>query len=162
MQIRIGSAPDSWGVWFPEDPRQTPWERYLDEVRDAGYEWTELGPYGYMPTDVKRLRSELDKRALKVSGSFVMAHLEEPDQWSEVERQLYGTGEVLAQLGAKYLVLIDDTYTNLFTGEQNRPERLDESAWKRLVEASNKVGAIAQRRFGLRTVFHPHADTHVQ
>jgi inosose dehydratase len=162
MQISVGSAPDSWGVWFPEDPRQTPWERYLDEVQSAGYEWTELGPYGYMPTDVKQLRGELDKRGLKVSASFVMASLEDPGQWGEVERQLLGTGEMLAQLGAKYLVLIDDTYTNLFTGEQKEPERLDESAWKRLVESSNKVGDIAQKRFGLRTVFHPHADTHVQ
>ena len=36
MNIRIGSAPDSWGVWFPSDPKQTPWERYLDEVAAAG------------------------------------------------------------------------------------------------------------------------------
>ena len=51
MNVRIGSAPDSWGVWFPSDPKQTPWERCLDEIAEAGYEWTELGPYGYMPTD---------------------------------------------------------------------------------------------------------------
>ena len=30
MNIRIGSAPDSWGVWFPDDPRQTPWQRFMD------------------------------------------------------------------------------------------------------------------------------------
>ncbi|MFE0516944.1 2-keto-myo-inositol dehydratase, partial [Streptomyces sp. NPDC058964] len=24
-RIRVGSAPDSWGVWFPDDPRQVPW-----------------------------------------------------------------------------------------------------------------------------------------
>ena len=31
-RIRVGSAPDSWGVWFPDDPQQVPWERFLDEV----------------------------------------------------------------------------------------------------------------------------------
>lgn len=47
----IGSAPDSWGVWFPDDSRQTPWQRFLDEVAAAGYTRIELGPYGYLPTD---------------------------------------------------------------------------------------------------------------
>ena len=37
-RIRIGSAPDSWGVWFPDDPQQVPWQRFLDEVSAAGYE----------------------------------------------------------------------------------------------------------------------------
>ena len=55
----LGSAPDSWGVWFPDDPKQIPWERFLDEVQVAGYEWIELGPYGYLPTDPSRLEDEL-------------------------------------------------------------------------------------------------------
>jgi len=28
-RIRIGSAPDSWGVWFPDDPEQTPADRFF-------------------------------------------------------------------------------------------------------------------------------------
>ena len=51
MTIGLGTAPDSWGVWFPDDPRQTPWRRFLDEVVTAGYSITELGPFGYLPTD---------------------------------------------------------------------------------------------------------------
>ena len=58
-RIRIGSAPDSWGVWFPDDPEQVPWQRFLDEVSACGYEWIELGPYGYLPTDPARLADEL-------------------------------------------------------------------------------------------------------
>jgi inosose dehydratase len=38
LGFRVGSAPDSWGVWFPRDPRQTPWTRFLDEIARAGYE----------------------------------------------------------------------------------------------------------------------------
>src|SRR4026208_2050340 len=81
MNIKIGSAPDSWGVWFPSDPKQTPWHRFLDEIAEAGYEWTELGPYGYLPKDLPTLRSELGKRGLKVSGTFVMRHLEDTSAW---------------------------------------------------------------------------------
>ena len=50
MNVRIGSAPDNWGVWFPDDPKQTPWHRFLDEMVEAEYEWDRtwalwLSPY---------------------------------------------------------------------------------------------------------------------
>ena len=60
MHLTIGSAPDSWGVWFANDPRQTPWHRFLDEISEAGYEWMELGPFGYLPTDPKTLKQEVE------------------------------------------------------------------------------------------------------
>jgi inosose dehydratase len=162
MKIEIGSAPDSWGVWFPSDPKQTPWDRYLDEVAQAGYQWTELGPYGYLPSDLPTLRAELDRRGLKVSATFAMAHLEDPAAWQGLERQATGGGEQLAALGARFLVLIDDTYSDLFTGRSTRPSRLDESAWKRLIETTHRVADLVQGRFGLQLVFHPHAETHVE
>ena len=67
-RLRVGSAPDSWGVWFPDDENQPPWRRFLDEVAEAGYEWIELGPHGYLPTDPSRLRDELGSRELKLSA----------------------------------------------------------------------------------------------
>ena len=162
MNITIGSAPDSWGVWFPSDPQQTPWHRFLDEMVEAGYEWTELGPYGYLPTDLPTLRRELSSRGLKVTGTFAMANVEEASLWGELERQVLGAGERLAALDAKYLVLIDDTYTDLFTGEAIAPKRLDENMWGRLIETTHRVADIARDRFGLQLVFHPHAETHVE
>jgi inosose dehydratase len=162
MNIRIGTAPDSWGVWFANDPKQTPWQRCLDEIAEAGYEWTELGPYGYMPTDLTTLRAELGRRGLKVSASVVMLHLEDATVWPELERQTLGVGELLAALGARFFVLIDDTYSNLFTGQPTRPSRLDESAWKRLIDTTHRVADLVRTRFGLQLVFHPHAETHVE
>ena len=162
MNITIGSAPDSWGVWFPSDPQQTPWHRFMDEIVEAGYEWTELGPYGYLPTDLPTLRRELSSRGLKVTGTFAMANVEEPSLWDELERQVLGAGERLAALDAKYLVLIDDTYTDLFSGEAIAPKRLDEDAWERFIETTHRVADIARDRFGLQLVFHPHAETHVE
>ena len=162
MDIKIGSAPDSWGVWFPADPRQTPWHRFLDEIVQAGYEWTELGPYGYLPTDLPTLRDELDRRSLKVSATFAMKPLEDPAAWPELDRQVLGGGELLAALGAPFLVLIDDTYSDLFTGQPVAPTRLDEDAWKRLIDATHRVADLVIERFGLTLVFHPHAETHVE
>jgi inosose dehydratase len=161
MDIKIGSAPDNWGVWFPNDPKQTPWQRYLDEVAEAGYDWTELGPFGYLPTDVATVRSELDRRGLKLTASFAMAHLEDPSAWPGLERQVRGGGELVAALGAPFLVLIDDTYSDLFTGQPTLPSRLDNDAWKRLIDTTHRVADLA-RRLGLQLVYHPHAETHVE
>ena len=161
MDIKIGSAPDNWGVWFPNDPKQTPWQRYLDEVAEAGYDWTELGPFGYLPTDVATVRSELDRRGLKLTASFAMAHLEDPSAWPGLERQVLGGGELVAALGAPFLVLIDDTYSDLFTGQPTLPSRLDNDAWKRLIDTTHRVADLA-RRLGLQLAYHPHAETHVE
>ena len=79
-RLRLGSCPDSWGVWFPDDPNQTPWNRFLDELALAGYGWLELGPYGYLPTDPARLRDEVDRRGLRVSGQAVFGALHDPDR----------------------------------------------------------------------------------
>ena len=70
MNVRIATSPDSWGVWFPSDELQPPWRRFMDEAAEAGYEWIELGPYGYLPTDLSTLRAELDTRNLKLCGAF--------------------------------------------------------------------------------------------
>ncbi len=162
MNIKIGSAPDNWGVWFPEDPKQLPWSRFMDEMVEAGYEWTELGPYGYLPTDIDVLKAELDKRGLRVSGTFAMGDLADPAAWPGVERQVLGAGASLQALGAPFLVLIDGIYSDERTGEPLTAPRLDEDGWKRLVETTHKVAHIARDKFGLRTAFHPHAETHVE
>lgn len=162
MNLRIGSAPDSWGVWFPSNPNQTPWQRFMDEVAEAGYEWIELGPLGYLPTDIPTLHSELKKRGLKVSGSFVMAHFEDPTLWDAIEQQTRGMGEVLAAVGAEYLVLIDDCYSDLFTGKQLMSAVLNDEQWKHFIDTVNRVATLAWREYGLKAVFHPHAETHIE
>jgi inosose dehydratase len=115
-----------------------------------------------MPTDLRTLQAELDKRKLKVCGSAVMTHLEEPDVWPETERQLRGAGRLLAGLGAKFLVLIDDTYSDLFTGQPTRPSRLAPEPWKRLIDTTHRAADLVRKEFGLHLVFHPHAETHVE
>ena len=162
MPIKIGSAPAAWGVNFPSDPQQTSWSRYLDEVAEAGYEWTELGPYGYLPTDRGTLERELGQRGLKLAGGFLMPVLEDPEAWPGIERTLLVLGELLAGLGAKFLVLIDDVYTDQHTGELVAEATLDEDAWKILIDATHAAAQFVTQEFDLRLVFHPHADTHVE
>jgi len=50
----------------------------LDELAETGYTGTELGDWGYMPTDPPALRAELSKRGLAMLGAFVPVALKEP------------------------------------------------------------------------------------
>ena len=162
MSITIGIAPDSWGIWFPDDPMQPPWPRFLDEVAEAGYRWIELGPYGYLPTDVPTLRRELGERGLKVCACMVEGNLEEAEHRAGVERQVQDGGALAAGLDATYMMVIDDGYIDLKTGRPTAPPRLDGEGWKRLVDTVQTIGETARRRFGLQVVFHPNTETHVE
>ena len=161
-RLKLGTAPCSWGVWFGEDERQVPWNRCLDEIAEAGYEWTELGPYGYLPTDPPVLLEELRKRGLRVSGTFAMGPLDSADYWPTLEAEVIGACESLTALGAGYLIVIDGTYSDLFTGKMLRSPTLDDYEWRALIETTHRIARIASERYGLRAVFHPHAETHVE
>jgi inosose dehydratase len=162
IDVKVGTAPDNWGVWFPSDPKQIPWERFLDEVVLAGYKWIELGPPGYLPFKPTFLAAELKKRGLAVTTGFVMQHFEDPNLWSTIESELHSVGRVLQHLGAPLLLLIGDTYTDLFTGKPTRPSTLDSAGWNRFVHAIHRLAAMARDLYGLKVVFHPHGETHVE
>jgi inosose dehydratase len=161
VRVALGTAPDSWGVWFPSDSKQIPWPRFLDEVAKAGYRWIELGPFGYLPMDPGVLKSELFLRDLRVSGTFTMFHFEDQRAWASQAEEIQRLCRVLEELEASYLILIDDLYTHPFTGEQIVPDRLDEDGWKQLIDTVHCVSEIAAAH-GLRTVLHPHAQTHIE
>jgi inosose dehydratase len=162
INVSVGTAPDNWGVWFPSDPKQTPWNRFLDEVVEADYKTVELGPPGYLPLDPAVLGPELKKRGLAVTTAFVMHHFEDPALWSTIESEMHAVGKVLQPLGGPFLLLIGDTYTNLFTGEPTRPKTLDADGWKRFIDAVHRVARLAREKYGLQSIYHPHAETHVE
>ena len=162
MTIRVGSCPDSWGVWFPSDEKQPPWRQFLDEIVAAGYEGTELGPYGYLPTDLPTLRRELSSRGLTVTGSCVEGRYDIADGWPRLEEQLHGVGSVLRELGAEYLLLIHETYSDARTGEQVAPPQLDEGGWARLVDTMKRVAEIAREKYQLTPLVHAESNSHLE
>lgn len=160
-RLKLGSSPCSWGIWFPDDPRQMPWQRCLDEISEVGYEWIELGPYGYLPTQTEVLKKELADRGLAVSGTFTMGFLDDPDHWPALEAETIGACQSLVSVGARYLIVIDGVYADLSTGEMLRSDKLNDREWRALIDTTHRIARIADQH-GLRAVFHPHAETHVE
>jgi inosose dehydratase len=159
-RLRLGSCPDSWGVWFPDDPRQTPWQRFLDELAQAGYRWLELGPYGYLPTDPARLRDEVDRRGLAVSGQAVFGALHDPARWESDLRDARQVADLVTAMGARHMVLLPAGFRDL-EGSWLGPRELDEPGWRTLVERTSELGRVLADEYGVAAVFHPHADSYV-
>ncbi len=161
-RLRLGTAPDSWGVWFADDPVQTPWHRFLDEVAEAGYQWIEHGPYGYLPTDAQRLRDELDSRGLRMSGGAVFGGLHRPGGLDECLVEARKLAVNLQSLDARYLVLLPEMYRDgEGTGTVRQPYDLDDEQWRRLATDLDRLGRTVAEEYGLQVVLHPHADTHI-
>ena len=79
--IRVANAPCSWGVIENVAGERQGYAWVLDEMHETGYQGTELGDWGFMPTDPDKLRQELiefpcanqaqrfDSRRLQQSGN---------------------------------------------------------------------------------------------
>ncbi|WP_340556735.1 sugar phosphate isomerase/epimerase family protein [Streptomyces sp. GSL17-111] len=161
-RLRIGSAPDSWGVWFPDDERQVPWERFLDEVAEAGYDWIELGPYGYLPTDPARLAEETGRRGLRVSAGTVFTALHRgPGVWDETWAHVSRVAELTRAMGAGHLVVIPAFWRDDRTGEPVEPPHLTPERFHDLTTGTERLARRVREEYGLDTVVHPHADTHI-
>ncbi|NUR06835.1 MAG: TIM barrel protein [Nocardioidaceae bacterium] len=161
-QLRLGTAPDSWGVWFPSDPHQVTWDAYLDEIAAVGYVYTELGPQGFMPQDPSHLQDELDRRGLTVCGGTVFAGLHKgKEALDKAIREFSQEARLLSAVGAEYLVHLPEQYTDQHSGQSTESSDLDTEQWKNLVTGTDQLARVLLEEHGVKLVFHPHADTHV-
>ena len=167
MTIHIGNAPVSWGIFEFTGliPKYT-FEQVLNEIRDAGYTGTELGPWGYLPTDPARLRDELDKRGLKMLSTFVPIKLIDPGALKAGEEVALRTGALLNALGAKIIILADDNLTiqnRIDRSGRIRPEDgLTAEQWKTFGANVNKVAQSVMDKYGMAMAFHHHCGGYVE
>jgi inosose dehydratase len=160
--LNLGSAPDSWGVWFPVDEHQLPFGQFLDELAEAGYEWLELGPYGYLPTDPRQLAEEVGRRGLKISGGTAFGALHRQDAWEQMLAEVRRVAELVTAVGAHHVVFIPAMFRDQQTGAYTEPPQLDRDGWSTLLGAASELGKILAADYGVRLCVHPHADTHIQ
>jgi len=162
----FASAPDSWGVLdYPGPSWEQSYEKMLDEMAAAGYGGSELGPYGFFPTEPQILRPQLEKRKLKLLASFVPVKMTDPAAGTAVIERIRKVGNLLAALKAPFLVMADDQSPerNAFSGrvyDKDCP-KLTAQQWKhvgKIVADAEKVAS----EFGLDLVFHPHVATYVE
>jgi inosose dehydratase len=162
----FASAPDSWGVLdYPGPSWEQSYEKMLDEMVEAGYTGSELGPYGFFPTDPSVLQPQLEKRKLKLLASFVPVKMTDPSAGAAVMERIRKVGNLLATLKAPFLVIADDQSVerNAYSGRAYDPgcPTLSAGQWKHIGTIVADAEKVAQE-FGLDLVFHPHVATYVE
>jgi inosose dehydratase len=165
-RFNFASAPDSWGVLdYPGPSWNQSYEKMLDEMVEAGYTGTELGPYGFFPTDAAVLQKELGKRRLKLLGSFVPVTLGDPASAGIAVEQIRKVGNLLSTLGAPFLVLADaqSPERDRISGRvpADGSASLTSEQWKNVAKVVADAGRVSND-FGLDLVFHPHVATYIE
>src|SRR5215831_17482515 len=165
-RFHFACAPDSWGVLdYPGPSWNQSYEKMLDEMVWAGYTGTELGPYGFFPTDPAVLKPQLDKRKLKLLGSFVPVVLSDPASAGIAVEHIRKVGDLLATLKAPFLVLADaqSDVRNRLSGcvPKDGSAGLSPAQWKNVAHVVEEAAKVS-KEFGLDLVFHPHVATYVE
>src|SRR6478735_304447 len=111
-KLRLGNAPCSWGTLEFEqtEHNEVPFEQMLDELTETGYTGTELGDWGYMPTDPIILKAELARRHLVMLGAFVPVELKNPAAYEGGLAAALRVARLLAEVATDpkpYVVLAD-------------------------------------------------------
>jgi inosose dehydratase len=165
-RFKFASAPDSWGVLDYEGPSwQQSYETMLKEMAAAGYSGTELGPYGFFPTDAAVLQPKLAANNLALLGSFVPVVLSDPASAQVAVDQIRKVGGLLAALKAPFLVMADaqSAERDRFSGRVTKGEtpELTAEQWKNVAKVVAESAKVAAD-FGLDLVFHPHVATYIE
>ncbi len=167
----FGNAPCSWGTLeFAETKgEQIGYAQMLDELAATGYAGTELGDWGYMPTDPAMLRGELTRRGLVMLGAFVPVALKDKAAHAAGVETAVKTAKLLAAVAATpkpYLVLADNNGTDAdrtrLAGRVPADAGLTKEQWRTFADGANRIADAVLQETGLRTVFHHHCAGYVE
>jgi inosose dehydratase len=165
--VRIANAPCSWGVIEGIEGDRSGYKRVIDEMQETGYAGTELGDWGFMPTDPDELRSVLDARGLALMASWVSVKLHDPDCHVQSADDAVRTAKQLAKVGGpeSLVVLGNDPYGDprrtRIAGRVTPKDGMTDQ-WGVFSEGADYVARRVMDEAGIRTVFHQHIGTLVE
>jgi inosose dehydratase len=134
----------------------------------AGYAGTELGDWGFMPTDPDELREELDERRLALIGSWVSVRLHDADSHRESADDAVRTAKQLARVGGPESVVVlgndpyGDPYRTKIAGRVRPSDSMPPNQWQVFADGANHVARRVMDEAGIRTVIHQHIGTLIE
>jgi inosose dehydratase len=174
IDIRVANAPCSWGALeFEGLGGEIAYGQMLDELRDTGYIGTELGDWGYMPTEPTVLREELKRRNLAMVGAFVPVALKYPEAHAGGEADAIKVARLLAAVSntgvesqLPLLILADangtDPVRTQYAGRVTSEMGLSRTEWGSFARGAERVARAVREETGLPTAFHHHCAGYVE
>jgi len=167
--IRIANAPCSWGVLeFDLEGAAPNHQKVLTEIQETGYSGTELGDWGFMPTDPDVLRDSMDKNTLELVGAFIPVALSGPANHRAGIEKVFKVADLMVSAGYQNacIVLSDDNgkvkSRTKNAGRISSDMGLTEEEWDYFADGANRIASALWESFKLRTVFHHHCGGYVE
>jgi inosose dehydratase len=166
--IRVANAPCSWGVIENVAGETSGYRRVLDEMAETGYVGTELGDWGFMPTDPGPLRVELDSRGLALVASFSTPWLQDAARHAQSADDAVRIANLLAAVGGPetFIVLGNDPYGDPVRGKNagriTAEHGMTDEGWAVFAAGADLVARRVHDEAGIRTVIHQHLGTLVE
>jgi len=166
--IKVANAPCSWGVIENIEGERITWETVLNEIQATGYVGTELGDWGFMPTDPARLADELTSRGLEMVGSWVSVHMHDAAYLGDDIAVAVKTAALMAAVGGEtpIVVLGNDPFVDpVRTGNAGRitvEHGMSAEQWNTFCAGAEAIARAVKEETGLRTVLHHHVGTWVE
>jgi inosose dehydratase len=170
-ELLVGNAPCSWGTLENQDKSGAiPFHQMLDELVETGYTGTELGDWGFMPSEPAKLKEELRRRNnLVMLGAFVPVAMKYSAAHEEGAARAVKTARLIAAVAttqSPFLVLSDDNGTDpertLLAGRIMPGKGLSKDEWKTFAGGANRIAKAVFDETGLRTVLHHHCAGYVE
>lgn len=174
MNIKIGNAPCSWGTLEFEGMGATvPYNQMLDELKESGYQGTELGDFGYFPTDSSKLAEELLKRELDLLGAFMPVGLKYENNLKDGLQTALKISSFQKEVALKtksntnpFLILSDNNGSEKlrteYAGKITSDMGLTPAEWKIFGQNTNIIAKEVLETTGFKTVFHHHCAGFVE
>ncbi len=169
--IRFGNAPCSWGT-IEGIGSSIPYAQMLDELKASGYEGTELGDFGYMPTDASALKRELEARSLTMLGAYEGVYLRDASTHADGEARVLRNARLLKAVASSdpdsqpFVVLADDHSKDpvrFQNAGRIAPEMmLSDADWQTFAVGANRIARAVKDETGLKVVFHHHCAGYVE
>ncbi len=172
--IRLANAPCSWGqlefdnTWPKVAQTSAPTgPQVMREIAESGYIGTELGDWGFYPTDPSALSDELQLHALELMAAFVPVALARPEAHAAGIEEALRVARLLSGVHPGAFVVLADDNCSVAERAANagriRPEHgLDEAAWEVFAQGAETLARRVLDETGVRTVFHFHCGGYVE
>jgi inosose dehydratase len=154
--MKLGNAPCSWGVFYPTGNQITA-TGYLDAVAQAGYRVTELGPLGFLGEDATWIAAALHERGLELAAAAHVHTLADAATAPALTAALDRQGRLLSALGARHLILMDESEFYPATAQGV----VDEAGWQTAM-AMIRAAQAQMSGYGITLHLHPHVGTCIE
>ncbi len=167
--IKIANAPCSWGALeFDLEAEAPGFEQVLDEMKDTGYLGTELGDWGFMPTEPSALRKEIAGRELDLLGAFVPVNFVDASAHEEGIASALRVAGLMHDAGYShaFIVLADENGSvptrTKNAGRISAEMGLSGEQWDTFAKGVEAVAKAVKDKYGMRCVFHHHCAGYVE